>query len=152
MKARCQNAKRFGYAEYGGRGIAVCGEWQMFIPFMQWALANGYGDNLEIDRIDVNGNYEPLNCRWVTRHENMMNRRPSKPLGLRYTVREIELACAAIGVDPAVFLAHLPKKRLYNEAPNLTERLAHNERVRRGSKRPSYRDSERCKLLRAPSP
>ena len=150
MKSRCQNPKRFGYDNYGGRGIYVCDQWAEFVPFMQWSLSNGYSDDLELDRIDNDGPYAPENCRWVTRSENMRNRRPAKPLGLRYTVRELVAACDALGINPSNLLSVLPKKRLYNEAGNLDERRAHNERVR---DRAAYRDSERCRVLNAgPAP
>lgn len=75
MKARCTNESVSEYKNYGGRGITVCDEWRnSFIAFYEWAMANGYNENLQIDRKDVNGNYEPSNCRWVTRKENCNNR------------------------------------------------------------------------------
>lgn len=61
--------------DMGGRGIKVCDEWLIPDNFFSWALENGYNDNLQIDRIDNNGNYEPSNCRWVTVKENCRNRR-----------------------------------------------------------------------------
>ena len=71
MKCRCENNKN-----YAGRNIKVCDEWKCdFISFKNWALANGYSDQLQLDRIDNDGNYEPDNCRWVTRTENNRNKR-----------------------------------------------------------------------------
>lgn len=67
MKSRCNNPKDAKYANYGGRGIKVCEEWVYFTGFYKWSMSNGYEDNLEIDRIDNDGDYEPGNCRWTTR-------------------------------------------------------------------------------------
>lgn len=91
MKQRCSNTHHHNYKNYGGRGIGVCKEWQDFLPFCQWAMANGYEDNLTIDRIDVNKNYEPSNCRWATQKEQANNRRPNHPLthnGETHTISE----------------------------------------------------------------
>lgn len=76
MKQRCYNKNHKHYKHYGGRGIAVCSEWvDDFQAFYDWSINNGYEDNLTIDRMDVNGNYEPSNCRWVTMEQQNNNRR-----------------------------------------------------------------------------
>lgn len=66
MYCRCNYPTTNGYKNYGGRGIKICKEWQEFINFHDWAVANGYFDNLTLDRIDIDGDYEPSNCRWET--------------------------------------------------------------------------------------
>lgn len=75
MKARCENPNNHNYVYYGGRGIRVCDESKSFEPFEAWALSNGYSENLTIDRINVDGNYEPANCRWATVTEQNRNKR-----------------------------------------------------------------------------
>ena len=76
MINRCYNEKNKKYHIYGGRGIAVCEEWlNSFDAFYKWAMSHSYNDNLTIDRINGDGNYEPLNCRWSTYSEQNKNRR-----------------------------------------------------------------------------
>lgn len=75
IRQRCNNPNDREYKWYGARGIELDNDWLEFKPFYNWAINNGYKDNLTIDRIDVNGNYEPLNCRWVTQKEQNRNTR-----------------------------------------------------------------------------
>lgn len=75
MKRRCYDIHFKQYKDYGGRGISVCQEWLYnFRLFYNWAVENGYSPELEIDRIDNDGNYCPENCHWVTHKENCNNR------------------------------------------------------------------------------
>ena len=75
MKKRCYNKKDKRYSSYGGRGITICDEWlNDFNSFYDWSMEHGYREDLTIDRIDNDGNYEPLNCQWITRSENSTKR------------------------------------------------------------------------------
>jgi hypothetical protein len=76
MKQRCHNPKNSRYQDYGGRGITVCDEWlNSFTSFYDWSIANGYRDDLSIDRIDNDKGYSPDNCRWATVLEQNRNKR-----------------------------------------------------------------------------
>lgn len=74
MLSRCEDIDYPYYKDYGGRGIKVCKEWHDFDKFYKWCVSNGAESNLFLDRIDNNGNYEPSNCRFVTRKENNNNK------------------------------------------------------------------------------
>lgn len=85
MKERCLNPHCKDYYLYGGRGISVCDEWvgeNGFENFYEWAIANGYSETLTIDRKNVDGNYEPSNCRWSDAKEQANNRRSN----IRYKI------------------------------------------------------------------
>lgn len=92
MRTRCNNAKHEHYAYYGGRGIKVCDEWALdFKAFRDWAITHGYQEGLSIDRIDVNGDYKPDNCKWSTQTEQVRNRSNTVFLahgGLRKPLKE----------------------------------------------------------------
>lgn len=73
MRKRCRNKNNARAKNYVLRGISVCEEWHSFVVFRDWALSNGYADNLTIERNDVNGNYEPINCQWIPASEQIKN-------------------------------------------------------------------------------
>lgn len=91
MRRRCSSPSAHNYKWYGGRGIRVCDEWEhSFQAFYDWAMANGYDDSLSIERIDVNGNYEPSNCTWIPMRDQAKNKQNSKKYkeGYKYDVGE----------------------------------------------------------------
>lgn len=90
MKDRCYNSNSKIYINYGGRGITICDDWlENYECFRDWAINNGYSDNLSIDRIDVNGNYEPSNCRWADNKTQCRNRRSN--IIVQYNNKKITL-------------------------------------------------------------
>lgn len=91
MRKRCNNPKDKCFNLYGGRGISVCEQWNDYLSFKQWAIGNGYEENLTIDRVDVNGNYTPENCRWATVKEQQNNKRNNHRVtidGVTHTITE----------------------------------------------------------------
>lgn len=93
MKQRCYDHNALKYKYYGGKGIRVCPEWHNdFTLFRDWAINQGWMDGLEIDRINSNGNYEPINCRIVSKTENLKNRSPFRNRKLTQTrIRHIQI-------------------------------------------------------------
>lgn len=115
IKKRCYNKNDKRFHRYGGRGITVCDEWKNdFITFQEWALNNGYADNLSIDRIDNNGNYEPNNCKWSTNKEQANNTGECIKITIGNTTKTITEWSEVFNVDSKVILAR------YHRNPNRT--------------------------------
>ena len=108
MKQRCINPKHPAYKNYGGRGITVCEEWlSSFSVFMTWATANGYSEDLSIDRIDVNGSYCPENCRWITMKEQGFNRRNNHIITYNGKTQTMRQWSDELGIDYEVIAKRL---------------------------------------------
>lgn len=91
IRKRCLSPNNPNYRYYGERGISICNEWTNYQCFRDWALSSGYSEGLSIDRIDVNGNYEPKNCRWTDSKTQQNNRRSCRYLtmnGETHTAKE----------------------------------------------------------------
>lgn len=92
MRDRCKNSNNADWESYGGRGIKVCREWEeSYAAFREWAMFNGYADKLSIDRINVDGDYCPENCRWTTNIVQGNNRRDNRRFqykGMLITIRD----------------------------------------------------------------
>ena len=91
MHYRCESPAHKHYWNYGGRGIKVCDEWNSFVLFGSWAIAHGYSNELILGRIDINGNYEPSNCQWVTHEMQMNNRRKGEHVMIKQKVKSFSV-------------------------------------------------------------
>ena len=112
MKNRCTCESWEHFNNYGGRGITVCDEWKnSFEAFRDWAIANGYQDDLTIDRIDVNGNYEPSNCRWATNKEQCNNTRKTVYLEYQGKRQSIKQWADELGINYNTLYSRLTTKK-----------------------------------------
>jgi TnpA family transposase len=104
MKQRCGNKNNRWYKDYGGRGIKIYPEWtDNYLTFRDWALSNGYADNLTIDRIDNNGNYEPSNCRWADKETQSSNQRRNIYLTYNNETKTVTQWAKEFGVSISTF-------------------------------------------------
>lgn len=110
MKNRCYNPSHKFYKDYGARGITVCDEWSGkdgHKNFQKWALENGWHEGCSIDRIDVNGNYEPSNCRWASAKEQANNRRNNKPITIKGVTKNATEWAEEIGISERAFMSRI---------------------------------------------
>lgn len=100
MKSRCYNKHNARYGRYGKRGIRVCDEWKEdYINFHNWAMENGYSEDVTIERINNDGNYEPSNCRWATIKEQCNNRSTNINITIGNSTRNLTEWCDIFKVD-----------------------------------------------------
>lgn len=110
MKSRCYNPNNEKYKDYGGRGITVCDEWKNdFQAFYDWAMSNGYKENLTIDRINVDGNYEPSNCRWADNITQSYNKRNTLKLFFNGEERSVREWSEITGLSMAAIRSRLQR-------------------------------------------
>lgn len=107
LRSRCANSKDRNYKNYGGRGITVCKEWDEFENFYKWSIENGFSDNLSIDRIDNNGNYEPSNCRWATAKVQQNNTRLNRKIVINGVTKNFLEWCRFIKISPSTMYYRL---------------------------------------------
>lgn len=146
MKQRCQNSRNPEYHNYGGRGIKVCDEWQTFQPFHEWAVNSGYtvgGKDQSIDRINVNGNYEPSNCRWATFKEQQNNRRVSR----KFNVFGVEMSLEQMAKLSGIHIASL-RSRIYSKKMRPEEAISIRPKNNRNEKRKNKILTEKVKRFR----
>lgn len=99
-KKRCYDLNDTRYSNYGGRGIKMCDEWKDdFTRFYEWAIQNGYSDELTIDRVNVDGNYEPNNCRWIDNKAQSNNRTTNIKITIGNATKTLTEWCEIFEVD-----------------------------------------------------
>lgn len=126
MKTRCYNEGSLRFRDYGGRGITMCDEWLYnFKAFYEWAISNGYREDLTIDRIDNDGNYEPSNCRWVGWTEQQNNRRNNHVISLLGETHTMKEWSVIVGI-PYHTLARRINASGWSIERALTERVGGN--------------------------
>lgn len=100
MRLRCYNENNINYKYYGGKGVTICDEWLLsFENFFDWAINNGYNENLTIDRIDSEKEYSPDNCKWSTKKEQAYNRSMSVKLTLNGRTMHMTEWAEELGID-----------------------------------------------------
>lgn len=115
MRQRCSNPTNQAFGKYGGKGVAICEEWGGFQVFCEWALANGYADNLTIDRKDNSKGYSPENCRWATMKEQQNNRTNNRRITINGEVRTISEWSEITGIPKATLQWRIKNQWAENE-------------------------------------
>ena len=128
MGNRCNGLKKKDRQNYFDRGIRYCPEWDHFETFCEWAFSHGYRDDLTLDRIDVNGNYEPSNCRWITRAEQNLNTRQNHFITFRGETRTMKEWSVILGIKYATLRSRI-------DSYGWTIEEAFNTRTLRGGQR-----------------
>lgn len=145
MKKRCYDSNCKSFKNYGGRGITVCNEWlnperttvigtkahhvtKGFVAFKEWALANGYSDNLTLDRIDVNKGYSPDNCRWTTVKEQQNNTRKNVLVTYKGETKTLSQWCEELKLNyfrmrNRICLYHWSPEKAFETTYSANERL-----------------------------
>jgi hypothetical protein len=118
MRKRCSNPNAPDFHNYGGRGIRVCEEWNDFEVFEKWALQNGFSEGLTIERLDVNGNYEPINCEWITRAAQARNTRYNDNITFNGETHCLSEWAEILGINRTTLWS-----RLYNHGWNIERAL-----------------------------
>lgn len=116
MRERCSNPHNKRFSRYGGRGICVCQEWNDYRVFREWAVANGYGETLTIDRINQNGPYSPSNCRFVTVAEQNRNYSRNKQITYQGTTMCLTDWAKTLGINKSTLALRLKSGLCLEEA------------------------------------
>ena len=125
IRSRCNKSSHIDYPKYGARGIRVCDEWDgNFVAFRDWAMSNGYAETLSIDRIDNNGNYSPINCRWVNSEVQNNNKRSNHYLTYNGETLTLAQWAKKFGINKNTLYSRIVKYG-WNVERSLTEGVIH---------------------------
>lgn len=123
MKSRCNNINNKRYKNYGARGIKVCHEWNDdFYSFYKWAIENGYKNGVSIDRIDVNDNYAPDNCRWIKLKEQNRNKTNNRIVKYKGKERLLVDLAKQFNISSSYLAYHLEKNEDIEDIINKSNR------------------------------
>lgn len=135
MKTRCNNPNASHYHRYGGRGITVCAEWSDdFAAFRDWAMANGYQDDLTIDRIDNDKGYSPDNCRWTSQAEQGSNKQRSNHLTVNGETHTITEWSRRTGIPQSTIWKRIFEYQWTPERAIEERRVTHDKRTTRAAR------------------
>lgn len=130
IKDRTRNPRHASAKNYHFKGIRMCQEWlQDYAAFRSWALSHGYRDDLQIDRIDQDGNYEPGNCQWVTPAENTRRQRRCTRAPFNGKVLTLTEIARELGVLPSTFIRRTRRLASVDKAIEISKRFPNGERL-----------------------
>lgn len=110
MKQRCYNKNNKDFVKYGSRGIKICDEWlNDFMSFYNWSMENSYKEDLTIDRINNNRNYEPSNCRWTTIKKQSNNRRTNRFITYKGETKSLTELAEEYNINASTFSDRLER-------------------------------------------
>lgn len=144
MRQRCTNLKKKRYRDYGGRGITICARWYKFDLFFEDMGNRPEGTSL--DRIDVNGNYEPANCRWATKREQYENMRSNNWVEYHGRKEILNTFLGEFGLSPGSYYYHTVRK---GRTP---EEAIDSCIASKGDRKGKYRETCRRGHIKTPSP
>lgn len=128
MYCRCHYKSTNQYKNYGGRGITICDEWEKdFMSFYNWAMANGYSDDLTLDRIDVDGNYEPQNCQWIDIKTQNNKRRSNKFITYNGKTKTQIQWCREYNINATTFSDRLKRGWSIEQALTISTKGTHRK-------------------------
>lgn len=134
MRKRFLNPNNPKYKTYGARGITICDEWlgkDGYRNFLNWALSNGYSDELTIERLDVNGNYEPSNCAWISKQQQAYNKTNTIWVEIDGVNKPLQIWCDEIGINNRTVKSRVKDQGMTYQEALFKPVVAHRRKVKK---------------------